>query len=98
MANLIGGYSMVDCSGLDLTKSTKQTITGIYNKIKAAYAAGKLVLLCNAGVSPMPVYIGVSSTSYVASAGPLVITFSSDDGATVVDNTPELGNTKKSSK
>ena len=30
-----GGYIMIDCTGLDLTKgSTEQTITGLYSKVK----------------------------------------------------------------
>lgn len=98
MANVIGGYALVDCTGLDLSKSTKQTLTGVYNRIKSGYDSGKLVILTHAGVSPMPVYVALSSTNYIASAGPLVITFGSDDGATVVDNTPELSGAKKTTK
>lgn len=88
MANVIGGYALVDCTGLSLTKSTKQTITGVYNRIKSAYDSGKLVLLTNTGSSPMPVMVTLSGTTYTAKVGPLVIDFTSDDGAKITDNTP----------
>lgn len=88
MANVIGGYALVDCTGLDLSKSTKQTLTGVYNRIKSAYDSGKLVLLTNTGASPMPVMVTLSSTTYTAKVGPLVIAFTSDDGAKITDNTP----------
>lgn len=99
----IGGYALLDGTGIDLTKSTKQTITGIYAKAATAYKSGKAVQLVNtvntAGVvSPIPVMAQVVSTSYVLSAGPYVITIGSDDGATVVDNTPDLSGSKKSTK
>lgn len=99
----IGGYALLDGTGIDLTDATKQTVTGIYSKAAQAYKSGKMVQLINtvntAGVvSPIPVMVQVVSTAYVLSAGPYVITIGSDDGATVVDNTPELGNSKKSSK
>lgn len=43
-----GGYIMVDCEGLDLTKgSTPQTITGIYEKFQKAKKTGKEIRMCN---------------------------------------------------
>ena len=39
MAN--GGYIMVDCTGLDLNTDSKQTITGIFNKVDTAFKSGK---------------------------------------------------------
>lgn len=45
---MIGGYILVDCKGLDLTKgSTPQTITGIYDVAKKAMATGKPIVACN---------------------------------------------------
>ena len=35
------GYIFVDCSGLELNDSAEQTITGIYNRAKAALASKK---------------------------------------------------------
>lgn len=44
-----GGYVMIDCTGLDLTKgSTEQTITGIYNRVKNVMKANKPIYCNNA--------------------------------------------------
>ena len=47
------GYLMFDCGGLDLNDSTEQTITGIYNRAKAALASGKAVFATNCVMSDM---------------------------------------------
>ena len=39
-----GGYSMIDFSGVDL--GTLGTVTGIYEKTKAAIETGKPLVLC----------------------------------------------------
>lgn len=95
----IGGYALLDGSGISLAVATKQTITGLYAAVGKAYASGKAVQLINTvnaagAVSPIPVMVQKVSTSFVLSAGPYVITVGSDDGATVVDNTPELSGAK----
>ena len=56
---MTGGYTMVDGTGMVL--STGGTITGLYAKLQAAIATGKLVLIENVKYSstvdytPMPV-------------------------------------------
>lgn len=56
-----GGYTLIDCTGLDLTKgSTEQSISGIHGKVKAAMATGKMLIAenCNwngAFVTPISV-------------------------------------------
>ena len=43
-----GGYIMVDCGGLDLTKGeTPQTISGLYSKVKKAMLSGKPMYATN---------------------------------------------------
>lgn len=43
-----GGYILVDCNNLDLTKGeTPQTIAGIYDATKKAMATGKPIVACN---------------------------------------------------
>lgn len=42
-----GGYSLVDCSGLDLTADAEQTISGIWNKAVIALKADKPIIACN---------------------------------------------------
>ena len=37
-----GGYVMIDCTGIDLTKGeTPQTVTGLYKKVQTAMQTGK---------------------------------------------------------
>lgn len=43
-----GGYSMVDCSGLDLTKgSTEQSIAGLYDRVQTCMRAKKPIYAYN---------------------------------------------------
>lgn len=42
-----GGYINIDASGLDIAKSTSQTISGIYKKILNAKKANKPIFLYN---------------------------------------------------
>jgi len=89
-----GGYVMIDCKGLDLTGgSTPQVLTGLHSRIADAFATEKLILLnnCRRGsgvfVSPIPVIVNASSTSYVLYNGTLAITVTNADSATVADLT-----------
>lgn len=87
----MSGYILFDCGGLNLNSSSKQTITGIYNRAKEALATGKLVLATNCNMSGMecsPVAVvawdqgtdGIIATGHV-----LRIVIGSDDGATVTN-------------
>lgn len=43
-----GGYSMIDCTGLDLTKgSAEQTISGIYSGTQKCMESGKPIFANN---------------------------------------------------
>lgn len=44
-----GGYAMIDCTGLVLTKGTNQTINGIWEQVDNAYKSGKAVFAHNCG-------------------------------------------------
>ena len=53
-----GGYTLVDCGGLDLTNPAK--IEGIYNKMLIAYNSNKLVIaqnLKNSSVTFTPIAV-----------------------------------------
>ena len=105
MAN--GGYTMVDCTGIDLNTSTKQTITGIFNRVDTAFKTGKPVYAVNAtfnisatGNTASPINVMVNSDQnggYVATASTLQLWIDSDDGVTVVNLAP-ASNKSKSSK
>lgn len=69
-----GGYTAVDCTGLNLGSLTK--VTGIYNKMLTAYKSNKLVLAENvvngsAHFTPIPVFL---ATETVESATVIVMT------------------------
>ena len=99
MAN--GGYIMVDCTGIDLNTDTKQTITGIFNKVATAFKSGKPVYCVNATfnisgtgntVSPVAVMINSDENGgYVATASTLQLWIDSDDGVTIVNMAPSNG-------
>lgn len=96
MSNLNGGYTMIDCSGIELTTATKQTVTGIYNQVKKAYKSDKQVLAYNltfasGKVTPVSVMINPepgSDTGYIATASTLQLWIDASDGVTVVNMAP----------
>ena len=92
----IGGYSQIDCSGIDLITAEKQTIAGIYSQVKKAAAANKTVLACNLVFSqkpctPVSVMINADpagTTTYVCTAATLQLWVDENDGVTVVNMAP----------
>ena len=104
MANLIGGYSMIDCTGLELTSESKLTISGIYNKVKTAYGANKPVYACNCTfgdklATPLNVLVNPSpddATKYVCTAATLQLTVDSSDGVTITNMAPSNRSAKSS--
>lgn len=96
-----GGYIMVDCTGIDLNTDTKQTISGIFNKVATAFKSGKPVYCVNAtfnisgtGNTVSPVAVMVNSDEnggYVATASTLQLWIDSDDGVTIVNMAPSNG-------
>lgn len=106
MANFVGGYSQIDCSGIDLITAEKQTIAGIYAQVKNAAKANKAVLACNMVFSQKPctpVYVMVNAdpagtTTYVCTASTLQLWVDKDDGVTVVNMAPANRTATKSKK
>ena len=91
--DLKSGYYMINGSGLDLTGGlTPQVIAGLHADCATAMSIGKLVLLenCVAGtgvpVSPLPVIVKASSTSFVMIWSTLTITVTNEDSVTIVDS------------
>ena len=81
-----GGYSCVDCTGLNLGNLAK--VDGIYNKMLTAYNSNKLVLAENvvngsAKFTPIPVFLATetvnSSTVIVMTLMNLPYRISPDD-------------------
>lgn len=83
---MIGGYKLIDCTGLDLLDDSKQSITGIYAKVEEAYKTGKPILACNlewgdVGImSPVAVMVLPYATgTYTCTASTLQIWVTDDD-------------------
>ena len=86
-----GGYINVDCSGLELYDSTKQTITGIWDKAVTALKSEKPIHVygCtynDALVSPVPVFGWyIAADEIVIVGATLHVHIKNDDSATVLD-------------
>ena len=85
-----GGYMMIDCTGIDLLKSSKQTISGIYKQCDVAFKSGKAVFAHNLiwgsgkGCSPIQVMlIPLADNKYTATASTLQLEITSDNGVKV---------------
>ena len=98
-----GGYTMVDCTGISLSTETKQTVSGIYAKVKKAYNAGKAVFAQNltfASLATTPIQVMINpnpaegSTDFICTASTLQLWVGADDGVTVVNMAPSNRTTK----
>ena len=85
-----GGYTLIDCGGLDLIKgSTPQTITGLYEKCKRAMALGKPVIADNmvwdtqGAVTPLNCMLVDFTTYIIATAATLQIVVTNEDVVTI---------------
>ena len=92
-----GGYVLVDCKGLDLLSESTQTITGLYAKVKAAMATGKMIIAENMvwgsgkPISPVAAFgIDMGSTYGIyVTASTLQIRVSPSDVVTIYNMAPE---------
>lgn len=89
-----GGYTLINCTGLDLTKgSTEQTITGIYAKVKVAMNTGKMIIAenCNwngAIVTPISVFAIDFSDYIIVTTSTLQVIVNPTDVITIVNLAP----------
>ena len=90
------GYVLVNCSGLDLTNESTQTISGLYKKVQAAMATGKAIIAENIiwgtgkPITPIACFaIDMGSTYGIyITASTLQIRVNSDDEVTIVNMAP----------
>ena len=59
-----GGYSLIDCTGFDLANPV--SVDGIYEKMKTAYDAGKVIFCANmkngaAHFTPIPAFLATET-------------------------------------
>ena len=95
--NMKGGYVLVDCKGLDLLSESTQTIAGLYARVKAAMATGKMIIAENMiwgdevdrPISPVPCF-GIDMDDYgiYVTASTLQIRISKLDVVTIVNMAP----------
>lgn len=86
-----GGYIMIDCSGLDLSKgSTEQTINGIYKKVADSMAKNKPLYCVNAvwgdygKITPIGCFANMSSsTDIIITSSTLQIIITNEDVITI---------------
>lgn len=86
-----GGYIMIDCSGLDLSKgSTEQTINGIYKKVADSMAKNKPLYCVNAvwgdygKITPISCFANMSSsTDIIITSSTLQIIITNEDVITI---------------
>lgn len=90
-----GGYFLLDCTGLDLTKDTAQSITGCWQKAVDAIAANKPIIahkcVYGSGVPVSPVTCFgwyIASDEIVLVGATLHIHVKDNDTATVLDVAP----------
>lgn len=81
-----GGYSLIDCTGLDLAELG--TVTGLYNQLDAAIKAGKFILLANVendgtSFTPIPSFGGYDDDGIFVSFEPVTIHVSTSDVITI---------------
>lgn len=95
MATFTGGYSQIDCTGIELTTATKQTVTGIYKQVDTALKANKFVLACGLKFgsnpcTPTPVMINddPNGDELVCTSSVLQLFVGADDGVRVVNMAP----------
>lgn len=85
----MNGYVIIDCNGLDLEKSTKQRITGIFSRVEKAYSTGKPCVAYNCvngyyKVSPISIMIIQNSYgNYIATANTFQIEITPVNDVTV---------------
>ena len=87
------GYVKVDCTGIDLTKGTKQTITGIYKQVCDAMATGKLIIAENLSwgdkaVTPVHVFAIDWGSEIIVTASTLQVHVETNDKVQVTNMAP----------
>lgn len=90
---LKGGYTMIDCKGLNLLSQSAQTISGLYNDCKTAIATGKVVFAHNifygegVPMTPAPVtlnFASAESTNIIFQISSKQIKVASNDVVTII--------------
>ena len=99
----MGGYILVDCTGINLLAGEKQTVSGVFAKSTEAYESDKPIWAINlqygegVKMTPVPVMAIKEGGKYCFSASILQIWVDAEDGVEVVNLAP-ANQAKKSTK
>lgn len=91
---MVGGYTMIDCGGLNMLAESSQTISGLHDKITAAIKTGKPILAFNAvwgvgkAISPIPVFVIDFDGLYICTSSTLQVRVTEEDAVTIVNMAP----------
>lgn len=89
-----GGYTMIDCKGMNLLAQSAQTISGLYANCVKALATGKPVIANNCvygtGVqmTPIPVFAIIEAGTIIFTSSILQVRIASNDSVTIVSLLP----------
>lgn len=84
-----GGYTMIDCKGLNLLAQSSQTITGLYARTKKALEENKPIYAYNCvygeGVATSPIQVfGINEAgTLILTSSILQVRIASNDGVTI---------------
>lgn len=84
-----GGYTLIDCGGLNLLADEAQTIAGLYERCLDAYYAGTLVVACNCTygddipTSPFTAILLVDDGDVILITSIYQVTIDEDDEVTI---------------
>ena len=83
------GFATVDCKKLNLLAESSQTISGLYDSVKAAYGTGKEIIATNTEygvgvpVSPFPVFVIIEAGVYILTSSILQVRVDPEDSVTI---------------
>lgn len=92
-----GGYTNIDCAGIEILTETAQTVAGITAKVVSAHKANKPVYAYNitfdgSRVTPIAVMINEDGAGgYVCTASTLQFWVDNSDHVTIVNLAPSEG-------
>lgn len=91
MKNIKGGYTMVDCKGMNLLAQSTQTISGLFADVDSAFKTGKPIQAYNCvygtgvALTPINVFAIKEAGNYKLTASILQITVTPDNEVTVLN-------------
>lgn len=99
-----GGYVIVDFTGVDMSRSTPQTVAGITARVAECVTLGKPIIISGVvngsgnSVAPFPVLARPNTGTYAGTynllAGIYTFYVSTENTVSIIDNTANLAHSK----